>query len=81
MLLFSIERLEDARNLVGRDAGAGVVDADVVVAGAFLQGDEDLPFLVHGLGGVLAEVHEDLPKLGGVGQHGAGRLGQARGDV
>src|SRR5579883_1450509 len=63
------EGLEDMRQDVGRDAGAGVADADLdhVDVSELVGGDGDAAAFGSGFGGVEQEVHEHLRDLVGVG--------------
>ena len=67
------EGVEDARQHVGRDAGAGVehLDEHAVTLGASAHGQHALAGVVrHRLLGVLHEIEQHLPDLIAVGPHG-----------
>ena len=63
------EHLEDAGQLVGGDADAGVPDRHHDVAALPLGGQPDAPAPLAVLGGVVQQIHEHLGQPGRVGVH------------
>ena len=75
----AVERLEEAAEVLRRDARAGVAERDREVAVVGRERDREAAALAHRLDGVLDEVEEDLLQLRGVA--GDRREARGRGDV
>ena len=53
----AVERLRDVRDLLLRDAAAGIEHADAAAVGQHLGHDIDISAAVHGLARVIKQIH------------------------